>query len=75
MTQAVETHEFAVAPGHRIELTRTQNAIPGVYAALHLRCGCGWTSSAPDEQLAREIADEHLRTGDPAPSPATVSPD
>lgn len=59
---------------HHVELTRTRSDIPDVADALHLRCECGWTSSAPDDDAAQRITDEHLASGDPAPVPSTISP-
>lgn len=61
---------------HRIEVTHTRNEDPAVPDALHLRCGCGWTSSASDQDQARELVREHEQAGTvPAPPPSTPSPD
>ena len=60
---------------HQVEVTRTQNEDPDVPDALHLRCSCGWTSSAHAQEDAEELIREHQEIGMPAPPPSTVSPD
>ncbi|MCW2949854.1 MAG: hypothetical protein JWN41_867 [Thermoleophilia bacterium] len=59
---------------HKIKMIRTQNQIASVPDGLHLRCSCGWTASAADDQLAQALADEHVRNGVVAPIPAAPSP-
>jgi hypothetical protein len=59
---------------HTVELTQIHNHLPSVADALHLRCTCGWTSSAPDEPAAQRLADKHVASGDPAPIPSVISP-
>lgn len=60
---------------HHVDATRTHNDNPDVPDAIHLRCSCGWTSSAHDEPTVEQLTREHLASGDPAPVPSTVSPD
>lgn len=60
---------------HHVEITRTHNEDPSVPDAIHLRCTCGWTSSAPDADSVDELVREHEQLGAPAPPPSTVSPD
>lgn len=66
--------QFPMSQEHRIEMTRTTNELPDVPDGLHLRCSCGWTASAVDEQTAQQVAEEHVRTGIVAPVPAAPSP-
>ena len=60
---------------HHVDVTRTHNDNPSVPDSFHLRCRCGWTSSAHDEATVEQVTQEHLAVGDPAPVPSTVSPD
>lgn len=60
---------------HEIAITRTQHEDPEVADALHLRCSCGWTSSASDEATAEVLAGEHRASGEVAPIPSVPSPD
>lgn len=60
---------------HQVEVTRTHNDHADIPDALHLRCSCGWTSSADDDGHAQQIIREHAESGDPTPAPSTMSPD
>ena len=60
---------------HTVDIRRTTNELPEVPDAFHLRCSCGWTSSATSESDARIVEAEHLALGIPAPAPSTISPD
>ncbi|MBC7460576.1 MAG: hypothetical protein H7287_04375 [Thermoleophilia bacterium] len=59
---------------HDIEMTRTRNERMEVPDGLHLRCSCGWTSSAHDEATVEAVAREHLAVRKVAPAPAAPSP-
>lgn len=61
---------------HEVEVIRTTNEDPAVPDAVHVRCSCGWSSSASDGDHARELVDGHVESGEaPAPPPYTPSPD
>ena len=61
---------------HHVEVTRTRNDRPDVPDALHLRCTCGWTSSAHDDEESQQLVREHVESGVvPAPPPYVPSPD
>jgi hypothetical protein len=61
---------------HHVEVTRTHNERSAVPDALHLRCECGWTSSAHDQGEAERLVQEHIASGVvPAPPPYVPPPD
>jgi hypothetical protein len=61
---------------HHVEVVKTHNEDPSVPDALHLRCACGWTSSAHSDADAKQLVREHLESGVvPAPPPYVPSPD
>jgi hypothetical protein len=60
---------------HEIEITRQHSDVPGVPDSIHLRCTCGWTSSAHDDAAIAELIHHHQADGVPAPPPSTISPD
>jgi hypothetical protein len=61
---------------HEVEITRTHNEHSEVPDAVHLRCSCGWTSSAHSEDEAQALVREHEQSGVvPAPPPYVPSPD
>jgi len=61
---------------HDMEITRTHNEDPQIPDGLHVRCSCGWASSADDEHSARALFEDHVASGVvPAPAPYVPSPD
>jgi hypothetical protein len=60
---------------HHVEVTRTHSDDAAIPDALHLRCSCGWTSSAHAERDAQQLVREHVASGIvPAPAPYVPSP-
>ncbi|MCW2928109.1 MAG: hypothetical protein JWM86_2077 [Thermoleophilia bacterium] len=61
---------------HTVEITETMHELPDVPTALHMRCSCGWSSSAHSREDADQFVREHIDSGVvPAPPPYVPSPD